>query len=99
MESIKRRERDEKKLEKSNNLFVNLCYVEIERCSCRRDVSNLQKEIQTHIESFIPRIRSHWISMERIQMEPDKGGLGAINLEAYATSLRCSWLPAAGIKG
>ena len=24
-------------------------------------------------------------------MEPDKGGLGAINLETYATSLRCSW--------
>ena len=24
-------------------------------------------------------------------MEPKKGGLGAINLETYATSLRCSW--------
>ena len=24
-------------------------------------------------------------------MKPDKGGLGAVNLETYATSLRCSW--------
>ena len=24
-------------------------------------------------------------------MEPKKGGLGAVNLEIYATSLRCSW--------
>ena len=51
----------------------------------------LLKEIQNDIDSFILRSRSHWISKERIHMEPDKGGLGAINLETYATSLRCSW--------
>ena len=55
---------------------------------CPKD---LLKEIQNDIDSFILRSKSHWISKERIHMEPDKGGLGAINLETYATSLRCSW--------
>ena len=51
----------------------------------------LIKEIQNDIDSFILRSKSHWISKDRIHLEPDKGGLGAINLETYATSLRCSW--------
>ena len=49
------------------------------------------EEIQNDIDSFILRSKSHWISKDRIHLEPDKGGLGAINLETYATSLRCSW--------
>ena len=51
----------------------------------------LLKEIQNDFDSFILRSKSHWISKDRIHLEPDKGGLGAINLETYSTSLRCSW--------
>ena len=51
----------------------------------------LLKEIRNDIDSFILRSRSHWVSKERIHIEPDKGGIGAINLETYATSLRYSW--------
>ena len=47
----------------------------------------LLKEIQNDIDSFILRSKSHWVSKDIIHMEPDKGGLGAINLETYATSL------------
>ena len=47
----------------------------------------LLKEIQNDIDSFILRSKSHWVSKDRIYMEPDKGGLGAINLETYKTSL------------
>ena len=36
------------------------------------------KEIQNDIDSFILRSKSHWISKERIHLEPDKGGLAAI---------------------
>ena len=48
-------------------------------------------EIQGDIDSFILKNKTHWVSKDRIHMDPKKGGLGAINLETYATSLRCSW--------
>jgi hypothetical protein len=48
-------------------------------------------EIQTDIDAFILKTKSNWISKDRIHLPPDQGGLGAIKLETYATSLRCSW--------
>ena len=51
----------------------------------------LLDEMQNDIDSFILRSNSHWISKERIHLDPCKGGIGAINLSTYATSLRCSW--------
>jgi hypothetical protein len=48
-------------------------------------------EIQKDIDAFILKTNSNWISKDRLHLAPEKGGLGAINLETYATSLRCSW--------
>ena len=48
-------------------------------------------EIQKDIDAFILKTNSNWISKDRLHLPPEKGGLGAINLETYATSLRCSW--------
>jgi len=50
----------------------------------------LLAEIQKDIDAFILKTNSNWISKDRIHLQPEKGGLGAINLETYATSLRCS---------
>ena len=47
--------------------------------------------MQNNIYSFILKTSSPWISKERIHLPPELGGLGAIKLETYATSLRCSW--------
>ena len=55
---------------------------------CPKEILN---EIQGDIDSFILKNKTHWVSKDRIHMEPMKGGLGAINLEIYATGLRCSW--------
>ena len=51
----------------------------------------LLTEIQTDIDAFILKTNSNWISKDRIHLPPEQGGLGAIKLETYATSLRCSW--------
>ena len=48
-------------------------------------------EIQKDIDAFILKTSNNWISKDRIHVPPEQGGLGAINLEIYATSLRCSW--------
>ena len=48
-------------------------------------------EIQKDIDAFILKTNSNWISKDRLHLPPEQGGLGAINLETYATSLRCSW--------
>ena len=52
---------------------------------------NLLSEIQTDIDAFILKTNNNWISKDRIHLPPEQGGLGAIKLETYATSLRCSW--------
>ena len=51
----------------------------------------LLTEMQNDIDSFILKTNSPWISKERIHLPSELGGLGAIKLETYATSLRCSW--------
>ena len=48
-------------------------------------------EIQTDIDAFILKTNNNWISKDRIHLTPEQGGLGAVNLEIYASSLRCSW--------
>jgi hypothetical protein len=49
------------------------------------------EEIQKDIDAFIMKTRKPWISKDRLYLPPELGGLGAINLVTYATSLRCSW--------
>ena len=51
----------------------------------------LMTEIQNDIDSFILRTSSHWISKDIIHLPQELGGLGAIKIETYAISLRCSW--------
>ena len=51
----------------------------------------LLSEMQTDIDAFILKTNNNWISKDRIHLPPEQGGLGAIKLETYATSLRCSW--------
>ena len=51
----------------------------------------LMAEMQNDIDSFILKTSNHWINKDRIHLPPELGGLGAIKLETYATSLRCSW--------
>jgi hypothetical protein len=48
-------------------------------------------EIQKDIDAFILKTNRNWISKDRLHLPPEQGELGAINLETYANSLRCSW--------
>ena len=41
-------------------------------------------EMQGDIDSFILKNKTHWVSKDRIHMDPKKRGLGAMNLETYA---------------
>ena len=50
----------------------------------------LMTEMQKEIDSFVLKTSSHWISKDIIHLPPELGGLGAIKLKTYATSLRCS---------
>ena len=68
-------------------LILQLGYL-LSMMECPKEILD---EIQGDIDSFILKNKTHWVSKDRIHMEPKKGGLGAINLEIYATSLRCSW--------
>ena len=50
------------------------------------------KTIQTDIDRFIFRTGGDpWISVKRRYLPPSEGGMGAVNIETYANSLRCSW--------
>ena len=51
----------------------------------------LLQKIQEEIDKFSLKTKIPWMSKDRLYSDPDKGGLGTINLETYATSLRCSW--------
>ena len=54
--------------------------------------ADLMKTIQTDIDRFIFRTGGDpWMSVKRRYLPPSEGGMGAINIETYANSLRCSW--------
>ena len=49
------------------------------------------KRIQHKIDSFIMKSSKPWMSKERLYQPVEKGGLGAINLTNFSTSLKMSW--------
>ena len=50
------------------------------------------KTIQTDINRFIFRTGSDpWMTVKRRYLPPSEGGMGAVNIETYANSLRCFW--------
>ena len=44
------------------------------------------------IDKFVTRAKHSWISEKRIYIKPKNGGVGAINLKVYASSLRMAWV-------
>ena len=52
----------------------------------------LLETIQVSINKFVTRATHSWISEKRIYNKPKNGGLGAINLKVYASSLRMAWV-------
>ena len=47
--------------------------------------------LQLNINKFILKTSNPWISKERIYLPMSKGGLGAINLKSFSSSLKMSW--------
>ena len=54
--------------------------------------NELLETIQVTINKFVTRATHSWISEKRIYNKPKNGGLGAINLKVYASSLRMAWV-------
>ena len=54
--------------------------------------SDLLESMQEAINKFITRTNTFWIAKTRIYNKPKNGGLGAINLKVYASSLRMAWV-------
>ena len=48
--------------------------------------------MQESINKFVTRTNTSWIAKTRIYNKPKNGGLGAINLQVYASSLRMAWV-------
>ena len=48
----------------------------------------LLETMQDKIDKFVTRTNTSWIAKTRIYNKPKNGGLGAINLQVYASSLR-----------
>jgi hypothetical protein len=72
----------------SNTFLISQLGYLLSMMDCPKTTLN---DIQKDIDAFILKTNSNWISKNRIHLPPELGGLGAINLETYATSLRCSW--------
>ena len=53
---------------------------------------NLVKEIKTDIDRFIFRTgKDPWMAESRRYLPLSEGGIGAIDINTFARSLRCSW--------
>ena len=54
--------------------------------------SDLLESMQDGINKFITRTNTSWIAKTRIYNKQRNGGLGAINLKVYASSLIMAWV-------
>ena len=52
----------------------------------------LHETMMLSLFKFVNRAKHSWISEKRLYNKPKSGGLGAINLKVYASSLRMAWV-------